>query len=177
MKGSNILLNKSKSGFTLIELILAISVLGITLAVVSRSLLSLSEQSVVPTVFLQASWIADSYLKEITYRHEQQGLAWCDHLNSRKTIVPTSRRMTFRSLCEYQTAQPMAFTNINGQTPPTLRDYQVMIELEKPSQVEWQALGVEKPTSHAQRRVLKVRVTVLHPVIDQLAFERWIWAS
>lgn len=173
------------SGFTLIEMLIAIVILGITVGVFSRGLQNVSEKSVVPMVLLQASWIAESYLNEISFRSKNE-LGGCSNgprLSEKNILNP---RKAFVSICDYLSKQPMLVYDDSGELIEALRDYRVQIFLESDDLVDSKInkkfnLSIESNEKEkidyldSEYVVYRVIVKVFHPAIPDFSMERWIW--
>lgn len=169
-------LSGGKAGFSLIELVMAITVLGIALTVLSNGLQTASERAVAPLFAVQASWIARSYLDEIESRTAESQLQWC---YAETPIAHSSgARAQFESLCDYQSQQPQSVKTYQGKPIDFLKDYRIQVD------VEWAAVDAQQSVGFAlsgeqygrEPEGVRIIATVTHPAIGAVVMESWVWA-
>lgn len=143
---------KTQRGVTLVELVIAIALIGVAAAALLTALASLSGRSVDPLKRSQATAIAEAYLEEILAK------PFTDPSLDPATgaACPASApagRANWDNICDYTGLPDTVVRDQNGNAIAGLGDYAVTVAI---NQAAWQGI--------AAANVLRVDVTVSDPL-------------
>ena len=146
------------AGFTMIELVMAITLmsiamLGTLLAINTATLLSAD-----PLITTQAIAIAESYLAEILGKNFESST-----IPAAATVCPstTLTRQDFKDICHYHGLNEEP-TDQNGKAMPALRAYTVQVAIDR----ERAVLGTLAPGTE----VIRIDVAVSHALMTGMTF-------
>ena len=112
---------KSSQGFTLIELILAISIISLSITGSLMVFLNVGRNNANPLVMEQANFLAQSYLEEISTKLYPDTLP-CPN--------PPSARIDYSTICDYQNLNDSVATSPSGQAIPELKNFSVKVNVD-----------------------------------------------
>lgn len=145
---------RSKKGFTLIEVVIAIAIISIALTGTLLAFQTVVRSSADPLIYQQATSIGKSYLEEIMSRQFPTSLP-CP-------APPGGGRSVYEDVCDYNNLTDVGARNQNGQTITGLEAYTVNVVLDTATA----ALGALTPGT----QVIRIDVTVSHASIPNLLF-------
>jgi len=141
---------KSNQGFTLIELILAITVIGISVAAVMSVFVVTTQHSADPMARQQAQLIAESYLDEILIKN------FYDPDTSNVCPAPEGSRSAYDNVCDYNGLSQVP-TDQFGNAIAGLSSYNVAVS------VTTSGVSLNGIDNTSVTRILLVAVTVTGP--------------
>jgi MSHA pilin protein MshD len=147
--------DRRERGFTLIELILAITIVGVALAGVATVFVTTSRHSADPMVQQQAQFVAEAYLEEILRQ------PFFDGDEDKVCPSPEAGRGSFDNVCDYRNIAAQAPANAFGTAIPALGNYQVTVTVTRDATVSLN--GLNNNTGTGLYRVVRVDVTVSGP--------------
>jgi MSHA pilin protein MshD len=133
-------------GMTLIELVIAIVIIGIASAALYSAMASITGRSADPMLRQQSLSIAEAYLEEIELQAFPAATGSCDG------AAASAARPTFDDVCDYDGLSDAGATNASGATIAALANYQVSVTVTPQA---WNGL--------AANDVLYIEVTVRDP--------------
>lgn len=143
-------------GFTLVELILAITIVGVALAGIASVFITTSRHSADPAVQQQAQFIAEAYLEEIL----RQKFFDPDE----DKVCPAAEaggRGSYDNVCDYASIANQAPANAFGSTITQLSSYKVTVTVVRDGTVSLN--GLNNNTGSSLYRVMRVDVNVTGP--------------
>lgn len=145
-----------RRGFSLIELVMAIAVLGIAVAAAATTVVSITRHSADPMILQQAQLIAEAYLDEILIKrfYDPETNTVCTGTTAGET------RSTYDNVCDYNALPDTVVRDQQGVAVAALAAYTVQVTVNNVG-VSLNGLNNTAPT--AQIRVLLVTVTVTGP--------------
>lgn len=167
-------------GFSLIELVIAIVILGIGVASFITLMVSASQASIDPLVRQQANAVAQAYLEEILLKPfcdpdlgvdcptDCDGGNTCsDTTNCTQNTGGSETRATFDDVCDYDfpAFNNAAVTDQTGATPPPLDqlgNYRVTVDVIDDGGADLNGLD------NTMSQILRIDVTVTHTTIPAL---------
>lgn len=143
-----------RRGFSLVELVMAIAVLGIAVAAATTTFFNITRRSADPMILQQAQLIAEAYLDEILIKRFYDP----DTLN----VCPANEglRSAYDNVCDYNTLPDTQVRDQQGNPIAGLAAYTVQVTVANTG-VSLNTLNNTAPT--AQIRVLLITVTVTGP--------------
>ena len=143
-------------GFTIVELILAITIVGVALAGVATVFLATSRHSADAAVQQQAQFIAEAYLEEILRQR------FFDPDEDKVCPNPEAGgRGSFDNVCDYRNISNQAPANVFGSAITTLSNYKVTVTVTRDGTVSLN--GLNNNTGSGLYRVMRVDVNVTGP--------------
>ena len=142
-------------GFTIVEMILAITIVGVALAGIATVFLTTTRHSADPAVQQQAQFIAEAYLEEILRQK------FFDPDEDKVCPNPEAGRQSFDNVCDYRNIANQAPANAFGTAIPALGNYSVTVTVTSDGTVSLNALS--NNTGTGLYRVVRVDVTVTGP--------------
>ena len=147
--------DRRRRGFTIVELILAITIVGVALAGVATVFVTTSRSSADAMAQQQAQFIAEAYLEEIL---RQQ---FFDPDEDKVCPSPEGSRSSFDSVCDYRNISNQAPANAAGSAIPTLSNYKVTVTVTRDDSTSLN--GLNNNTGASLYRVMRVDVIVTGP--------------
>jgi len=142
-------------GFTLIELILTITIVGVALAGVATVFITTTRHSADPAVQQQAQFIAEAYLEEILRQK------FFDPDEDKVCPNPEAGgRGAYDNVCDYRNITNQAPTNAFGNSVG-LPNYKVTVTVTRDATVSLN--GLNNNTATSLYRVMRVDVNVTGP--------------
>jgi MSHA pilin protein MshD len=143
-------------GFTLVELILAITIVGVALAAVATVFITTSRHSADPEVQQQAQFIAEAYLEEILRQKffDPDEDKVCPSLEA-------GGRGSFDNVCDYRKISSQAPANAFGTAIGALGQYKVTVTVTRDDSLNLNGIG--NNTGAGLFRVMRVDVGVAGP--------------
>ncbi|MGH8355482.1 MAG: prepilin-type N-terminal cleavage/methylation domain-containing protein [Pseudomonas sp.] len=142
---------RRQRGMTLIELVIAIVIIGIAAAALYSAMAAIGGRSADPMLRQQSLAIAEAYLEEILLQAFPADTASCDD------VAASVGRSTFDDICDYDGLTDNGARNSNGTAIGPLADYDVSVAV---TPQVWNGL----PAADA----LYIQVTVLDPAGQSL---------
>jgi MSHA pilin protein MshD len=142
-------------GFTIVEIILAIVIVGVAMAGVATVFVTTSRHSADPMVQQQAQFIAEAYLEEIMRQK------FFDPDEDKVCPSPEAGRGSFDNVCDYRNISNEAPTNAFGTALSGVGDYKVTVTVTRDAVVSLN--GLNNDTGTGLYRVMRVDVSVTHP--------------
>jgi len=145
-------------GFTLIELILTITIVGVALAGVATVFVTTTRHSADPAVQQQAQFIAEAYLEEILRQK------FFDPDEDKVCPSPEAGgRSSYDNVCDYSGILNQAPANAFGGPIPALSNYKVTVTVTRGDAATVSLNGVTNNTATHLYRVMRVDVSVSGP--------------
>jgi MSHA pilin protein MshD len=144
-----------RRGFTIVELILAITIVGVALAGVATVFVTTSRHSADPMVQQQAQFIAEAYLEEILRQR------FFDPDEDKVCPGPEAGRASYDNVCDYRNISNQAPANAFGTAIGALANYRVTVTLTSDGTVSLN--GLNNNTGTGLYRVVRVDVNVTGP--------------
>ena len=143
---------RAQRGVTLVELIIAIVIVGVSLAAVLSVFVVTAQHSADPMVRQQAQMIAESYLDEILIKRFYDP--------DTNTVCPANEgsRDQFDTVCDYNTLPDNVVRNQAGSAIAALSAYNVAVSVDSGAGVALNGIN-----NTGAIRVLRVDVTVTGP--------------
>ena len=143
-------------GMTLVELIIAIVIVGIAAVALYTAMASISARSADPMLRQQSLAIAEAYLEEILAQH------FLDPANQQQCPPPPLARVEYDNVCDYAGLDEDGARDASGTPIAGLQGYRVRVTV-TPRALSGLAAGV----------ALHVRVSVRDPGGQSLGLEGW----
>jgi len=144
------------SGFTIVELILAITIIGVAMAGVATVFITTTRHSADPAVQQQAQFIAEAYLEEILRQK------FFDPDEDKVCPNPEAGgRNSFDNVCDYRNISNQAPANAFGTAILPLSGYKVTVTVTRDATVSLN--GLNNNTGTGLYRVMRVDVNVTGP--------------
>ena len=143
-------------GFTIVEMILAITIVGVALAGVATVFFTTTRHSADPAVQQQAQFIAEAYLEEILRQK------FFDPDEDKVCPSPEAGgRGSFDNVCDYRNVSNQAPANAFGTAIAPLSNYKVTVTVTRDATVSLN--GLNNNTGTGLYRVVRVDVSVTGP--------------
>jgi MSHA pilin protein MshD len=142
-------------GFTLVEAILAITILGVAMAGVASVFVMTARHSADPMVQQQAQFIAEAYLEEILRQ------PFFDPDDDKVCPAAESGRGSYDNVCDYAGISNAAPANAFGTAIAALSNYRVTVTVTRDGTVSLN--GLNNNTGTSLYRVMRVDVNVTGP--------------
>jgi MSHA pilin protein MshD len=142
-------------GVTLVELIVAIAVIGVGVAGVLAVMDVTTRRSADPMITQQAQFIAESYLEEILLKK------FVDPDSDTVCPTPEASRADYDNVCDYNGLNNTGAVDQLGGTVPGLESYNVAVTVTADNTVTLGS-GVSEINNTGALRVLRVEVVVTH---------------
>jgi MSHA pilin protein MshD len=154
---------RSRAGFTLVELIVAIAIVGIAVAAAMSAVVTITRHSADPMTRQQAQLIAEAYLEEILLKR------FYDPNTGTVCPAPEGTRGEYNNVCDYRNIAAQAPASQTGTAIAALAAYQVTVTV-SPNPGDATAAVSLGPLSNDYGggfiRVLRVDVVVTGPPSD-----------
>jgi MSHA pilin protein MshD len=147
-------IERGSRGFSLVELILAITIVGVALAGVATVFVTTSRHSADPMVQQQAQFIAEAYLEEILRQK------FFDPDEDKVCPSAEAARASYDNVCDYASISNQAPADALG-TPLGLNSYKVTVTVTRDGVVSLN--GINNNTGTGLYRVMRVDVNVTGP--------------
>jgi MSHA pilin protein MshD len=145
---------RRQRGMTLIELVIAIVIIGIASAALYTAMASITGRSADPMLRQQSLAIAEAYLEEIELQAFPAAIGNCDG------VAASAARPTFDDVCDYDGLSDPTAVDASGQVIAALAGYGVSVAVASPPAPTWNLL----PSA----AVLYIAVTVTDPAGQSL---------
>ena len=143
-------MNSSQRGMTLIELVIAIVIIGIASAALYSAMASITGRSADPMLRQQSLAIAEAYLEEIQLK------AFLDPSTSLTCqAIPTSRA-AFDDVCDYRGLDDSGARDASGAALTALAGYRVQVAVQSLTWNGQQALQVDVTVTDPAKQALQL---------------------
>ena len=143
-------MRRRQQGVTLVELVIAIVIVGVAGAALYQAMASMSARSADPMLQQQSLALAESYLEEILLQ------SFLDPATGTQCPAPPATRAAYDNVCDYAGLVDNGARNVHGEALAGLGSYQVSVSV---TPTAWNGLPAAQ--------VLYVEVSVRDP-LDQL---------
>ena len=140
-------------GATLVELVIAIAIIGIAVAGVLQVMTITTSHSADPMVREQAQLIAEAYMEEILLK------PFIDPNTSRVCTPATVGRTNFNKVCDYNGVNDVGARNQFGTAIPALSSYTVAVTVTSAGAV-LDSISNAAPPAAGVIRLLRIDITV-----------------
>ena len=156
-------INKVPFGFTLIELVLALAVFGVVIGLFGQSIFNASLYSARPAVLLQSNWIAEAYFDSV------------QHILTEKPATCFGKQLPVQA----ENSIPRLIQHC-GLNETERLDVSAFFEEVSIDFLGYELSGSASLAANNNPALgfwVEAQVTVYHPVLDSVSFQRWIWVK
>lgn len=168
-----------KPGFTLIEVVMAVLIIGISVIGILVGVIQATKYSADPMVINQGIAIAESYLQEITAKPlpgaPLPGAAPPYTCSLPCAGSPPASRANYATVCDYKgiPAGGQVPTDITGAAIPNLGNYTVKVAINDGSSGAVTIGPAGNQLTAAAKQVVRIDVTVSNPSMQTMVFSAY----